>query len=179
MPAQDQLEASNEERLGLYQALGWALSQQESYDYGELPMSGRRLQLLQGVLPQLASLGFQGVVRLEGHVGAFCLSDIVLEDGSQLAIPAASESPVSSCASIGSSARQAVQLSVQQSDEFAGYINVASDQYPQISIDIVARGESAPIVAYPASLDQITAGDWNSVALVNNRVTLELIPSRP
>jgi CheY-like chemotaxis protein len=175
--AQEQLETNKVERLALYKSIAWAINQQESYDYGELAMSGRRLELLQGLLPVLADAGFKGEVRIEGHIGAFCLANVVLDDGSMITVPAAADLPLSQCAQIGSSAREAMELSGRQSNYFTDYIQLARSAYPDINVEVVARGESFPAIAYPVNLEQISAGDWNSVALLNNRVQFELIAS--
>lgn len=177
LPAQEQLQEDIIEKRGLYNTIQWALNQQTSYDYGEIPNSGRRLDILQELMPQLAAANFQGILQMEGHVGEFCLSQVLLDDGSEINMLPEFELPVVECTSIGSSIGQALQLSIKESPEFSRFLDSAKSRYPNIEIEVVPLGASQPEFPYPADLEGVTAGDWNEVALANNRVHFTLIPS--
>lgn len=177
LPAQEQLRANVIEKQELYRTIQWALNKDTSYDYGETPNSGARLALLQDLVPQLAAANFQGVIQMEGHVGAFCLSQVLLDDGSQINMLPEYDFPVSECTSIGSSVRQALQLSIEESPEFNRFLEAATTLYPDIGIEIIPLGASRPAYSYPADLDGVTAGVWNEIALANNRVHFTLLPA--
>jgi CheY-like chemotaxis protein len=179
LPAQEQLSANVIEKQELYRTIQWVLNKQASYDYGEIPNSGARLGLLQDLVPQLATANFEGVVQMEGHVGAFCLSQVLLDDGSPISMLPEYDLPVSECTSIGSSVRQALQLSVKESPEFSRFLESATSLYPKIRIEIIPLGASQPAYSYPADLDSVTAGVWNEIALANNRVRFTLLPAIP
>ena len=52
-------------------ALEWASNQGNAIAFAEDALGGSRLNMLQGLLQRLDSLGFQGVLRLETHLGRF------------------------------------------------------------------------------------------------------------
>ncbi len=175
---QHQLQNQYREQRALIQALEWAVNQQESYDYGEAPMSGDRLRLLQGLVAKLRAADFTGIIRLEGHVGEFCLTQIPLEDGSDIVMLPKSELPVSACTMIGSSLAEAMKQSIAQSDAFREYIKSEGLMEPgsPIRVELVPQAASSPRYAYPSELEGISTGDWNAVALNNNRVHFVLLP---
>ena len=178
LPAQEQLRTNVLEKKELYRTIQWVLNNQASYDYGDIPNSGARLALLENLVPQLAAANFQGVVQLEGHVGAFCLSQVVLDDGSQISMLPEYDLPVSQCTRIGSSVRQALQSSIEESPEFNRFLESATRLYPGIGIEVIPLGASQPAYLYPVDLDGVTAGVWNEIALANNRVRFTLLPAR-
>ncbi|MEE8058722.1 MAG: hypothetical protein V3T17_12970 [Pseudomonadales bacterium] len=160
------------------EALEWAANLHEGYDYGEAPMSGERMLLLQGLVSQLSTAGFKGTVRLEGHVGEFCLSQIPLEDGGEFAMLPRPELPLSACNMIGTSTALAMQNSIQPSEAFVDFLadsNLMSATSP-IRIELLPLGASSPQYAYPVKLEGLTTGDWNTVALNNNRVHIVPLP---
>lgn len=175
LPLRDRLELAIVEQEALYSIVQWSINQQESYDYGEIALSGERLERLQSLLPRLASANFHGLVRLEGHVGEFCMSKVYLDDGSALEILPPFEMPITECAQIGSARDQARSDSILQSDEFGRYLLTAKNLYPDIEIDSVAIGAYNSAIPYPEELDDLTAGEWNEVALANNQVYFRII----
>ncbi len=79
--------------------------------------------------------------------------------------------PLLKCDSLGQSLSQAMAASTEQSPAFSDFVAnspllAASD----IKVEILQFGASSPVVAYPDSLTNLTAGDWNTAALLNNRV---------
>ncbi len=159
----------------LYQTIEWALNQAGRYDYGEIPLSGDRVELLRGLLAQLAAMKFVGTVQLETHVAEFCLIAGDSGSGWRLADPGL---PVTECAVIGQPPEQSLALSEQQSLEFTELLTsspfLAANQ--DIRLEIVALGASSPIFDYPADNVE-TAGDWNTVAQRNHRVRFRLLPA--
>jgi CheY-like chemotaxis protein len=161
----------------LIKTVEWSLNLNEGYDYGEAPLGGTRLELLKGLLGKLRNGGFKGVIRMEGHLGEFCLSSVTLADGSEIDILPNPGLPLSACATIGSSAAVAAKQSVQQSEAFSRYITEQHLLSPgaAIKLELLAYGVSSPEYTYPVELSGVTTGDWNAVALNNNRVRISLL----
>lgn len=169
------------EKQVLITALEWSLNRDNGYDFGEVPFSRRVLETLETLLPRLQSAGFTGVVRLEGHIGAFCLSRVRMEEGSEIEILAEPELPLNACHLIGYGAARAARQSALQTSGFSHYLasqGLASSN-AAIRVEIVAMGSRQPRNAYPTDLEEVTAGDWNTIALSNNRVHFALVPDSP
>jgi len=164
-------------QLELYRSLEWAVNQQSSYDYGERPMANDRLQLLKSLVVRLERVGFQGVIRMEGHVGEFCLSQLPLQDGSEMLMLPQPELSIASCDVIGTSASVAMRSSITQSPAFTQYIQSLQLRDIGIRLELMPYGSRAPVYNYPVDLGGVATGDWNAVALGNNRVNVKLIPS--
>ena len=178
LPAQKQMEIYRQQLDSYASTLEWSLNRRDSYDYGEAPLSGELLDTLQGLVPRLSRAGFTGTIRLEGHVGEFCLARVKLKDGSDIAMLPEPNQPLTTCTMIGYSKAQAARESVAQSDAFTKYLKSAGLLSPsaKIRVEIVAMGSSQPRIPYPEELEGITTGDWNSIALSNNRVHIALVP---
>lgn len=173
-----QLERQAQAQLPLYSAIEWSLNQQGQYDFGEQPFAGERLQLLQQLLRRLDQAGFRGTVRMEGHVGEFCLIEAEMFDQSSTWLLPPADASLAQCAAIGYTPLQAMQLSSAQSPAFSAFLQSFTRSSP-VRIDLVGMGAQQPAVDYPLALEGITAGDWNAAALANNRVRFELRPEPP
>ncbi|WP_101757467.1 PleD family two-component system response regulator [Oceanicoccus sp. KOV_DT_Chl] len=157
------------------ESIEWLLNQQPGYDYGELPLAGDRLVLLKGVVERLQVAGFKGVIRMEGYVGDFCLSLLALGDGSEVFMLPAADLPLLECDVIGLSTAQALAASIEQSDEFSEYVQDLAAITKDIRLEMLPFGASNPLFPYPDDLRGNTSGDWNAVALKNNRVKFVLL----
>ncbi|MBL4827552.1 MAG: response regulator [Spongiibacteraceae bacterium] len=166
------------ERNALYKSIEWAVNRSESYDYGEEPMAGHRLETLRGLVSHLAVSGFQGTIQIAGHVGEFCVTEVTLKKGGRVNILPSADLPLSECATIGAaSAEKAMELSGRQSESFKQFLETSPLlESSGISVEIVPYGVSVPKHEYPQILEGTTVGDWNSAALRNNRVNFVLIP---
>lgn len=172
VPTEQHRQALMMQQANYLSFLSWSLSQSGQYDFAEKPLSGKRLDLLDGTLRNLLSTGYSGVVRLEIHSGAFCLG----ANGSEASL-APIDLSVSECAMLGLPAAQLNNLELLQSLEFSRYLettNWLSDG--DIRIEIVPMGDGAPLFAYPQESTANRAGEWNAVALKNNRVVFSLKP---
>jgi CheY-like chemotaxis protein len=152
--------------------LQWALRTDLTYAYGESPFGGERLDMLKELLPRLQAQGFEGAVRLTGHIGAFCLVD----NGAGWELPP-SNLPIENCGLIGHADSEAQRRSRLQSPAFRSFVST-SPLARQIRIEVEGRGDGTPRVEYPTPTQVRTAGDWNRIAARNNRVDVELIPAR-
>jgi len=181
--SQDSLEVRqqlDEYRLSLDEAtmvalnsLEWAANQSAHYDFNEIPMGDFRLSLLQELTNHLLALDFQGVVRIESHVGNFCMT-FGGPDGYELAAP---DTPAGQCEQVGFGPSEAYEMGLRQSAAFANFINTARARTEgTVRYEIVSYGNSDPLLDYPATPAGLTAASWNEIAASNNRVDISLYP---
>ena len=141
--------------------------------FGEIPFDEVRVDQISWLMLRLADAGFTGTVRIESHLGAFCL----VSDTSgvyQLQDP---DAPFSSCSFIGHPLDGSRSLNDRQTSHFE-FFRAASPLLAEsgIELDVVIRdrSDSVPRVPYPDNPE--TAGDWNRVATINNRLEFSLLP---
>jgi hypothetical protein len=164
-----------EKQRGLvFKTIEWAVNQAQEFPYGEPPFGGDRLPLLQELVQQLNAAGFHGKIRLESHIGEFCLLRQSAADGSNAAwIPAPPELPLTDCGALGQSTEQSQALSAAQSAGFKRFLNELPDG---IQIELVPLGAAEPKWDYPGD-PTVRAGEWNRVAQRNQRVQVVLVPT--
>lgn len=152
--------------------VAWALNQHAQYGPQEEPLSDARLVQLRELVARLAAAGFQGTIRLETHVGEFCM---VRDERGDYRMPS-DTLPIQRCEIVTYPAGQAAALGQRQSGAFARYL---ADRRPsnRIQIAVVSHGTSRPLVTYPESTNLQTAGDWNQIARLNQRVEIVLQPA--
>ena len=175
----DRLDAERLEAGGRYHelvdALQWAVNQDNTYGFDEIPFDDTRLQRLRELLDRLAGIGFTGTVQLDAHLGEFCLA----QDGAggfRLADPDIS---VTECAQHGYPPGTAGALSDRQSLGFANFL--ASSPLladGAIEVRVRARDPRDSVRRYPFPASIRTAGEWNEVARLNQRVEFNLIPAQ-
>jgi CheY-like chemotaxis protein len=155
-------------------AIEWAFNLNQQFAYGEVPFGGERLERLQELVQQLHEAGFRGTLRLESHVGEFCLLRLPAGDGkAALWVPAPSESHLTDCNVLGQSSEQSQQLAAAQSSAFGRFLQ----ELPAgIHVQTVPLGAAEPIENYPTDPDALV-GEWNRVAQRNQRLRLTLLPS--
>jgi len=154
-------------------AIEWGINQSATYEYGRMPLDDSRLPAFEALLAQLLELGFTGQVRIETHVGDFCLS----QSGAGTYVPAAAGLTVSQCDLSGLAADEALERGQQQSVAFANFIsNTLRQTGGQIRFDIVSLGISDPLVDYPVAEGATSAAQWNTAAEQNNRINVTLYP---
>ena len=154
-------------------AIEWGINQSATYEYGRIPLDDARLPTFEDLLAQLLDLGFTGQVRIETHVGDFCLT----HSGAGTYVPATTGFTVSQCDLLGIAADEALEQGRQQSIAFANFINNTLQQTGgQIRFEVVSLGISEPLVGYPAADGGTTATEWNAVALQNNRIHVTIYP---
>ena len=159
--------------VALLEALQWAVNQSNSFGYQELPFDDVRLERLRELLGRLAAIGFTGTVRLDAHLGEFCLVNDA-DGGYRLADP---DTPVMDCVRLGHPLGGSSSLSERQSLGFANFL-ASSPLVNQsgIEVQLVAHGERDSVRRHAFSPGLRTAGEWNQVAALNNRVEFTLIP---
>jgi CheY-like chemotaxis protein len=154
-------------------AIEWGVNQSATYEYGRIPLDDARLPTFENLLAQLLDLGFTGQVRIETHVGDFCLT----HSGAGAYVPATTGFTANQCDLLGIAADEALEQGRQQSIAFANFINNALQQTGgQIRFDVVSLGLSEPLVGYPAADGGTNTAEWNAVALQNNRIHVTIYP---
>ena len=160
-------------RMAALNSLEWAANQSSHYDFAEIPMGDFRLSVLQELSNHLAALDFQGVVRIESHVGNFCMT-FGGPEGYELAPPA---TPADQCDQVGFGPSEAYEMGLRQSAAFANFINTARVRTEgAVRYEIISYGNSSPLLDYPVTSSGLTASAWNDIAGSNNRVEISLYP---
>lgn len=163
------------QRLLAFKTVEWSLNRSPEFAYGEPPFGGERLALLQELVQQLNAAGFKGKIRLESHVGQFCLRRQASMDGASVIwAPAAEDTRLTDCSALGQSNEQSQTMSATQS---AGFKRFMAELPDGIQIDLVPLGAGEPKVDYPND-PAVTAGQWNAVAQRNQRVQIVLLPDQ-
>jgi CheY-like chemotaxis protein len=163
----------DEVRLVALDSLEWAANQSSQYGINEMPMGDFRLSVLQELTNHLVALDFRGVVRIESHVGNFCMA-FGGTDGYGLATP---DTPAEQCDRVGFGPSEAYEMGLRQTAAFANFINAARARTEgAIRYEIISYGNSSPLLDYPPTTSGISAGAWNEIAANNNRVDVSLYP---
>lgn len=156
------------------EALEWGVNQSARFRFGELPLGDARLAIFDDMSNRLLAMGFSGQVRVESHVGDFCM--IAAGGGLQAAT---SDMAASQCDAIGYGTTTAYEMGLGQSVAFANFVNRSLEQTNgRIRYEVVSMGNTQPLLPYPNSLAGVTASDWNQIAAANNRVIVSLFPDQ-
>ena len=155
------------------ESLEWAANQSAQYGVNEMPMGDFRLSVLEKLSNHLETLNFRGLVRIESHVGSFCML-FSPQEGYVLAPP---DVPATQCDRIGLEPGDAYEMGLRQSVAFANFISLSDERTDgAVRYEIASFGNSNPLLDYPATLAGVSAGVWNDIAASNNRVDISVIP---
>lgn len=146
-------------------AVEWAFNLSGQYPFGESPLNDEQAQRLDRLLRFLDQLGFSGVVALDVHVGQFCVE---LDDGGDWRLVRDSIS-MNDCEPMALAAAEADARSRRQSRAFANTVVMAA-QNGGTRVELSFHGAAEPAVPYPSESSFVTAGEWNAVAAVNQRI---------
>ena len=144
--------------------------------YGEVPVSGERLEALRRLLDDLAGRDFRGTVTVTSFPGRYCLAGSATEGFE----PVAADAPLSKCEVLGNPFDE--QLGPAQREPLAlanlvGAIRQRSGG--AIEVQLVNGAETQRVAAYPDPVARATAGDWNRAATANNRLEIRVQPRSP
>ncbi|MDH3899859.1 MAG: response regulator [Gammaproteobacteria bacterium] len=157
----------------LYNSIAWAVNLGGHYEVGEEAFGDRRLAIVYELITRLTALDFQGAVRLESHLGEFCLTGNEV-DGFVLA---PGDMSVRDCSRYGHP-QQLPLLGERQSIAFANFLATSPlVNGSDIQLEIVAHGYNRPHLKYPARESDLPAYEWNRIAAANNRVDVILAPA--
>lgn len=155
-------------------ALQWSLNQNAWFAFDELPFDDARAEQLRDLLERLVAMGFQGRVRIESHLGEFCL---VGDPGTgyQLATPAL---PIEACTLLGHPQDDSAFLADRQSVGFAEFLRSSPLVTTSgIAVELIGHDRAHSLSHVPVPPDLSRAGDWNRIAERNNRLEYALIPA--
>lgn len=146
--------------------------EREIVPYGEAPLAGARLERLRDLVAELKASDFHGKLKVATYVGEFCLTGNGIEGYSM----AADDLPVKRCDLVGNPFDDSLTNAQRQSLGFANLISSVGQQTGNAVTIEVANSGRLPSIAYPEGdgLAKATAGEWNRVAMQNNRV--EFVP---
>lgn len=159
--------------LAAVAAVEWSINQAGRYAFGEPPLGDSSLELLEGLVDHLQGMGFSGRILIETHVGDFCMVGGG-PGGYDLAPPGLG---IGQCELIGFEPSVAYEMGLNQSVAFANYTNtLRGESGGTIQVRILSRGNSEPLIPYPAPSPGLGADFWNEIAAQNNRVVISLDP---
>ena len=159
--------------IALLKAVEWALNRGGAFGFDGPALGDAQKEMLQGLLSYLASAGFKGEVRLNVHFGDFCLVRNAY-GGLELA---PTDLPVEECDIIGRPSEPRPGLAGQQSIAFGRFL-ASSPLANSGDIEIVIEPVQAetPGTAVLQQRSGATAGEWNRVAQLDNRIEVSLVP---
>jgi CheY-like chemotaxis protein len=135
-----------------------------SVPFGEPPLALERIARIQSVLERLQAQGFRGIVQIRSFPGRFCLASV---DGALLA---AAGTPYAQCAAFASPLASAA-AGERESPAFAGMLAAAKQRAGSaLSLQLSEGAAEETVSDYPVVTDALSAGEWNRVAALNNRV---------
>jgi CheY-like chemotaxis protein len=152
------------------QAISWVQNTDFQFNYGESPFHEAQLANLNNLLHVLVNGGYQGRLTLDINFGNFCL-----EPGAANSWRVArSEMPVSACKMLNElnpkfSAQDFLSVSYKNFERAAVPV-----QDGRIKMHVISSGLSVPRLEYPVVRATTTAGEWNNIALRNNRIAVHL-----
>ena len=164
--------AAHQQARALAKTIGWALNLQGQYDFDQLPLGDETLSRMRELMARLAAADFRGQVRIATHVGEFCL---VRDEQGAYRVPPRNL-PFNRCEVVTHSPEYAMLLGRRQSTDFARFLAEAAPA-DKIQIEVVSLGKSRPLAPYPDRVMIQTAGEWNQVARLNNRIEIAILPT--
>ena len=161
--------SSVEIAAGVLPALEWSANEGNFVALHAEPFSPQLADKIRSLVAHLERIGFSGEIRLTSHLGRFCLR----EDGGGNYLMASADAGMIDCDRVGHPLDGSTYVSDRLSVEFADLL--LDDPAPGITLNLVALddAQSQPYIDYPDA--GATAGEWNAVALLNNRVEVELL----
>ncbi|HUF71587.1 MAG TPA: response regulator [Gammaproteobacteria bacterium] len=146
-------------------ARSWSFTQH--YPHDATPLDDERARRYAPLLSELRNEGFTGTLTLGIHEGRYCIN-YAADGSSQLAPP---DQPAATCDYIGPLQSGAGQP--LQSPTFADMVASATRD-GQLEVDTVLHGATEPIIDYPGLDYSVTAGYWNSIADINQRISMRV-----
>jgi CheY-like chemotaxis protein len=146
-----------------------ATSSVEAVPFGEMPLSGARLDQVASLLSRMNAQGFQGVLRVRSFPGRFCMINVAA--GQPTLAP--DSTPISKCDQIGNPREDNGSAAQRESVAFANMLATAQrNSGGKIEVQVTAGTVDEIITPYPPVSDSVQAAEWNRVATANNRVEL-------
>ena len=152
----------------LVDTISWAMNSDFTFGYGQQAFNENRVSTISNLIYRLTSAGFEGTVELSVNSGNFCLQ---ADESGNLSL-AADNTPISNCILLQDTDPD---LSVQQLRSVP-FVNFEQSAVPvkdgRIGLQLRSDGFQAPLYAYPADFEPVTAAQWNAIAAKNNRIAI-------
>jgi len=142
----------------------------EPVPYGAEPLSGQRIEVIRGVLRQLAGTNYRGTVDIRTFPGRFCVVGNATE-GFSLAPEETSYSRCEAVANPRDEGRDTPNVPLDLAN-LIGATRTATQG--AINVQVSSGDPAATLVAYPNTSESPTAGEWNRAAAANNRIEIRL-----
>jgi CheY-like chemotaxis protein len=163
---------SEQQYDALIDTVMWALNRNASFPYEALAFDDTRVDLLRELLSQLVAVGFRGRVRIEAHLGEFCLRTDATGDY-RLAPP---DTPIDTCEKVGHPLDESSSVDERESPGFADFVATSPLLNGSgIRLELVAHDRDTSLQRYSFPPDLIRAGEWNRIAEANNRLEYSVI----
>jgi CheY-like chemotaxis protein len=148
----------------------------QTVPYGEVPVSGERLDALRSLLDDLAARSFRGTVTVASFPGRYCLAGSPAEGFE----PVAADAPLSKCDVIGNPFDEQLDPAQREPLALANLVGAIRQRSGgAIDVQLVNGAETQRVAAYPEPAFRGTAGDWNRAAAANNRLEIRVQPRAP
>ncbi len=145
-----------------------------SVPYGEVPLAAERLEQLRTLLRDVAARSFRGRIIVTSFPGRFCLSGSAAEGFG----PAAPDTPFARCDLVGNPLADSLTMAQREPLTLVNLIGtIRRESAGAIEVELVSGGEAQRAVPYPVEGPQLTAGEWNRAAILNNRIEIRLRPA--
>lgn len=165
-PESDANRATN---VALLRAISWMQNADFQFNYGEPPLNDVQLANLSKLIGIVAEAGYKGPMVVDINFGNVCLD---AGDNNTWHL-AKSDTPVSSC-----------KMLKDLSPKFltTDYLTLAYQNFEKtalplkdgrITLRLATSGLGNPRVDYPVARSSMTAGEWNTIALKNNRISIQ------
>lgn len=164
----------NQKSMGqLYELVGGVLSKHSNFAWNEVPFNDKLAGQLEEIANQLDTLGFRGVITLRSHMGRFCLK----ARGNGQPIMPREGSAVTACEINELSASEAEERGLAQTMAFSNAVASIEARFgSHVQIALETAGTDEALKDYPDSLEGVSAGDWNKIAAINQRVDFNFTP---
>ena len=170
----DASQAEIDKRLdSLYQTLEWAINTKHHFTYNDMAFGNDALETLSTLIDHLEAVDFTGEIKLISHVGNFCLTE---NDSNEWVMPN-QDLPINECQIKTLAPIDALTQGEQQSTTFANYLSDFNNNDQQnIRISIESLGNQQPAMSYPSPNALELAGEWNQIAINNQRIEVFIQP---
>jgi len=144
----------------------WAINHNSQLSFYQSLNSMSTLNYVTQLIHQLDDFGFNGSLYIQFHSGSFCQR--MLENRQQALVSA--EKNISQCEFDLQSTNSDAVLA-----EFESFLADINQKNPNITVIFESVGSQFMLQDYPEISEDVTAGQWNKVAKINNRFDFVLV----
>ena len=148
--------------------ISWALDTNFQFDYNEEPLNESNINQLINLIYRLDDNGFVGAIFLNVHFGDVCVDTNEFGELAQ----ANGDTSLSECELLSTLNEDFNERDLLSAEYLRFEKSVVPVANGTIKIQIHSHGTSAPRGVYPEITSDLTAKDWNKIALKNNRISV-------